>query len=89
MTATATRITTTHRPSRGFTELPAVPAFLVTVAMSILLSSAFALSVIGASGRSGIVLPAPAPVPQPMTAPVVEPAPSVLEPETAPPGLDL
>ena len=89
MTATATRIVTTHRPARGFAELPAVPAFLVTLAMSILLSAALAFSVIGAASGPGIELLAPAPIPQPMTAPSSEPAPSDPQPTIAPPGLDL
>ena len=90
MTATATRIVTTHRPSRVFAELPAVPAVLVTLAMSIVLSATLALSVVGASNRSGIELQAPAPIPQPMNAPAPEPAvPSVPQPTIAPPGLDL
>lgn len=91
MTATATtRIATPQPISRGIAELRTAPAILGTVAMSILLSVALAASVIGAADRSGLELPAPGPVPQPMTAPVNDPATAPTpQPTEAPPGLDL
>jgi hypothetical protein len=91
MTATATTRTATAPPiNRGFAELRISLAILGIVAMSILLGVALAVSVIGAAERSGLELPAPGPMPQPVTAPVTDPAPPTApQPIDAPPGLDL
>jgi len=86
MTATATPIILTHRRSRALAELRVISAVLASAAMSFLLCIALAVSVISAADRSGIELPAPAPVPQPMVEPA---APSAPQPMTAPAGLDL
>jgi hypothetical protein len=89
MTATAASLVTTRRPSRSFAELRVIRAVLAIIVLSLVLSVALAVSVTGAVKRSGIELPAPGPMPQP-TIPANEPAtPSVPEPMTAPPGLDL
>ena len=88
MTASARTITTTRIPGE-FGGLRGVNAVLCIVAMSIALSVAVAMSMIGTAQRSGTQLPPPGPMPQPMTAPTVEPAPSFTMPETAPAGLDL
>lgn len=89
MTATATRIVTTHRPTHGFAELRVLPAVLVVSLMSLVLSALLAMSVVGAA-RSGLELPAPGPIPQPLGVPATGPAaPSIVQPETAPAGLDL
>jgi hypothetical protein len=85
MTATATP-TVTYRPSRAFAEIRVMSAALGIVAMSVLLSIAVAVSVLGAVDRSGVERPAPGPIPQPITAPA---APSEPQPITAPAGLDL
>jgi len=90
MTATATRISGLHSRNRALANAPAVPAILGISVLSLILSIALAFSVSGAADRSGFEPPAPGPVPQPLTAPAIDPEPPALpQPETAPAGLDL